>query len=593
MFLANKFTKLFSFENPVGIIGIFLLVFVVCFIVLLTIAIKTIKLNNVIKELIYNVHILHNSPIKLFLRNSIKALATKPQFEKRVKVWSYWIYRTYTVVFNNLVDQLNELLQNKKPFSIKGKNYTSFVDLNKKFEKLTVQVDVVCGEMIDFTQEETLLRNYIIYLKIFFDSLKEECIVFAINQRGIKIKKMEYAIKKTQEKFHQYYEYLKSAKFELALNLTSEINEYMGYIMDLLDKMPNLLSILNKVIPDKIQRLRKLYLIDPDRDDVKYAYQRISELSFYVQEQSILIMQMLSKLQFISAEKEIINILQRIDNVEHSIENGDRLRIFLIHNLGKLDDIFKTFGQAELIVEKQHLQTYGYDQENITNKNELQILKTRWNSTETKGYKMVSEFYKDPYGLTESQLVQFKNTTTEVFSDLIECCESLVKISQQLANEKNLKAKLIKNTAFMRSVLAQYIIKIKQNQTRIPELIDFSPELLGIKNKLDKYNQTFLDSIDKDQTKLEAEVQNMQLIKEEGIRLMTKIDDNILLDQVCQKLIINLEKNQIKNHALDEASETLESLYKNRKLSAVVSEWTQIMGTLRNKKAVKQPQIDR
>ncbi|ARU91177.1 hypothetical protein SCLARK_00463 [Spiroplasma clarkii] len=162
--------------------------------------------------------------------------------------------------------------------------------------------------------------------------------------------------------------------------------------MDLLDKMPNLLSILNKLIPDKIQKLRKNYLIESNQEDIKYAFERISELSFYAQEQSILIMQMLSKLQFITAEQQIIEVLKEINSVEDALENGDKLRDFFETNLPVLD---KSIGEVTVVIEKLEKlfnEANKFDKTTLTQPQQLLTLKENWEKTAILGRKVCEIF---------------------------------------------------------------------------------------------------------------------------------------------------------------------------------------------------------
>ncbi|ARU91176.1 hypothetical protein SCLARK_00462 [Spiroplasma clarkii] len=197
MLYTRKISDIFTEPNPIALVSLGLFVLALCLFVYFIIkASRIIKLNKYVKSIILDIHVVYNSPIKLMLRQSIKGLATKPQFEKKVRVWNFWIYRTYTIVYNNLVTRFTDLLDTTKPFSVTAKNLKGYKNLAIKFEILKKEIEIIYLEMFDFSQEEMLLRDYIIFLKSSFDDLKEESFIFVVQQKGIQLQKMEEALKK-------------------------------------------------------------------------------------------------------------------------------------------------------------------------------------------------------------------------------------------------------------------------------------------------------------------------------------------------------------------------------------------------------------
>ena len=164
------------------------------------------------------------------------------------------IYETDDKFVESLIRQLNSLLSNKQYKSIKNT-----IEETKKaldiFEEKTNQLDADLYELIKLEEDS---RQMIYKLKEKYRLVKQS---YYSNANDLELASISFnrVFDKLDTEFVQLDEHIESAEYDETENLVPEVTNVINALFKIIETLPNLCSLVQQVIPAKIEDVNNLY----------------------------------------------------------------------------------------------------------------------------------------------------------------------------------------------------------------------------------------------------------------------------------------------------------------------------------------------
>lgn len=275
--------------------------------------------------------------LEIISRTNLLYVDKHEQFSRRFKE----IYENDDKFAESMLRQLNALINNKQYKNIK----TVINDAKKAMKIFEDKVNSIDGDLYSLIKPEEDSRQSILKLKENYRRVKQ---TFYANSSDLDLvsSSINQVFDKLDQMFVDFETHIESAEYDEAQSLLPTIGKVVSALESALSQLPNLCILVNSVIPDKINELKKNY------DQVEALGLPLYNLAF-----SVRVGEWKSDLEIIRkrlVKLELNNIMESLDALQSQIEEvqeqldqeqADK-KYFEDHNneiYNKVIDLEKTF----------------------------------------------------------------------------------------------------------------------------------------------------------------------------------------------------------------------------------------------------------
>ncbi len=399
---------------------------VVIFIVVLLIVLKVNrvkKLRRQIKELERQRNLIVSTPIMSEL-SKIEVIMKNEKLEDKYEEWQNRYDNIKNEKFSKITDMLinaDELVDTKK--YKEAKSY--LVDVEMEIYKLRVTTDNLLDEIREITMSEEKNRTIVTKLKAKFRDLQR---TLNQNQDAYKdsYKYIELQLENIEKKFQDFEETMENNEYNEVVSLVKVLDEMIAHISVVVEEMPDLILLTEKIIPERIKEVMDTYKTMQSK---KYPLEYL-KVEYNIEQINNKIADILSRARILNLEDsmfELKTFLDYLDNLLNDFENEKRSkRVF--------DELARTF--KEKIIKVNKIVTDIYNQlddikgmYNLTTDdlNDLDNVNKKiydTNNTFNNIIKSLKE-QKEPYSLLKEKMEELSNSFENVEVELNDCLKEL------------------------------------------------------------------------------------------------------------------------------------------------------------------------
>ncbi|WP_100254185.1 septation ring formation regulator EzrA [Spiroplasma clarkii] len=584
MIFAKNISQIFEKDGILAMFAIALfLICTIVFIFLVVYAAISEALSRTIRDIFNSIEVIEIHSIRKYFVNVERIANFNEEATDQVAVWRKRIKKIYDIKLIKLFKIFDDSLRDPKSLKLSKKNLNKFKTIKKYFKELENDAFELFNQLYSFMQEEHLYRNRIVSLKGTFDLLKDDCYALITQQTEIRLLIVDKTLRTVQILFDKFFTAIFCAEYEAAFDEAKNIDNRILFIVGCLDRTPNLFFQVKNVIPDKMNNVINHFLEIQSDFKNNVAQNKINELQGYVFTKSQVILQNLSNLKYISAKKDIEEVLENIDNVRTSIEFGDRLYNVLNTNVTYIENQLMFLETIQINIEKKFLAAFPPSKIISDEVKHMEKAKQDWKKIETEAYKVTNSFRKTTSTFSKEQLIEFKSRILKVIANLIAISKTFDKLNKHLTKKTTSIDKLVDDLTYCQSLITQCEVKIKNNANRVPELQNFLIKTGQLSESAKKISTTDLVLAMQETLKAEDVKDKIKALNSEVENLITDINDAIFLDYISQELIVYLERYSAQSIEIQNAVANLENLYHNRELNQLIGFWIDVMSKINYK----------
>ncbi|WP_338964064.1 MULTISPECIES: septation ring formation regulator EzrA [unclassified Spiroplasma] len=442
-------------------------------------------------------------------------------------------------VFRKLY-QINKTTPKKMPKLSAQK----IIPLLKELTLLEEEARRLLDEINSQLQIELLQRDYILAHKKMFNSLLEDAVKLQMNV-SLDTKKINDFERNIEGMFDEFEDYLTAGNFAKTEQILSNITTSLTIFVEILDNIPQIKTLLTKVVPNKLSLLKDKYVLfnkdENSRDVLKYSF---DELTKSIDETKILISKYMDNLQYKKATKKTIEIINHISDFDQTIEHQKAIIAcfkkyykVVMEYINKIERSFNVISrQIEALRSSSTLTEYeeGVYREAMGKTKELTHDTNRLVLEINRNGRDYIVFNKELVRLLENAVV------TQ------EALENVVKIIEK----RNFAETEIRKTIhLLEVVLLQAEVRLNQLQYR-KLLTKYEKSINDYRTALEKVKQLSFDV--NNRYEVDEVTGKLNRLKIEVLKLFEKIKNNILLDLLAQETLVYAQKYILTNDDVDD-----------------------------------------
>lgn len=576
MILAKKIDEIFQTNGVIAIVAIVIfLLSLISFALLIFFATINSKITASIQKSFDAIDTISILSIRRYFLNVERIGNLGDNNLEKITFWRKKIEKLYKIDLVRACLNFDNALLDKKTLRPTATNLKLYKRLNRVFQKIEDNAFETFKEIFNFLREEHLFRTRITFLKQNFDKLKDDCNALKISNPTINSGDLNGVLRVFQQNFSDYFDHIYSADYLSAIKEDLEINNRILYLLNLLDKTPDLFAKIKSVIPEKIRSIQSKFSFSTNPTIMA----KIKQLGQYVATQSATIEANLKRLKYILASGQVEDLLNNIKIFTDSIEFSDQLTALLTDNLDFLEEQIDYLDRIQIITEKQYATVFLPSKIISEEVREMEIFKQEWKRTENFAYKIINEFSQETVH-TQEKLLWFKSQFMKIIDRLIEATETLNKQNKLLSKKTTSVEKVTDKLVYSQSLITQCEIKIKKHQNQVPELKNFYPNVKELNNMAKALLEQKFQDDGQDTTNINQMNDKIAQLNDKIEELIININDALFLDYISQELIIYLERFVVKVPDVEKVIINLESLYHNRELNQLVGYWISVMTSI-------------
>ena len=354
--------------------------------------------------------------IDVILKND-KLAIKKDEWDKRYK----YIKEDRFKAITDMIIEAENLIETKQYKEAK----TYILNLEMEIYKLRVSTDNLLDEIREITMSEERNRSIITKLKYKYRELERK---LTSNKDAYKdaYKYIELQLENIEKKFLDFEEIMENNEYTEVSNLVKVIDDMIAHIGTIIEELPDLLLLTDKIIPERIKEVNDVYL-----KMIEKGY----PLSFLKLEYNITqienkIKEILDRVRILNIEDsmfELKTFLDYLDNVLNDLDLEKTSR-------RKFDELAKEFKEKILKVNK--IVTDIYNQlEDIKSMYDLQeedlddledVNKRIYETNKEYNAIMIAlKEKKEPYSVLKERLTKLSNKFEYIEEDLSTSLKSL------------------------------------------------------------------------------------------------------------------------------------------------------------------------
>ncbi|WP_425379711.1 septation ring formation regulator EzrA [Spiroplasma endosymbiont of Stenodema calcarata] len=512
-----------------------------------TIEIKILRKFDVLKRL----------PLKHKIFRVSEIARYNNRYAKDLLVWRTKYEIIYEKKLISCLEVFQKLYQINKatPQKMPKLSVQKIIPLLKEVTLLEEEARRLLEEINSQLQIELLQRDYILAHKKMFNSLREDAIKLQMNV-SLDTKKITDFERNIEAMFDEFEDYLTAGNFDKTEQILSNIITSLTIFVEILDNIPQIKTLLTKVVPNKLSLLKDKYVLfnkdENSRDVLKYSF---DELTHSIDETKILISKYIDNLQYKKASKKAIEIINQISDFNQTIEHQKgiiscfkKYYKVVIEYINKIERSFNVISrQIEVLRSSSTLAEYeesiyreamGRTKELTHDTNRL-VLEINRNGRD------FIEFNKELVRLLENAVV------------VQEALENVVKIIEK----RNFAETEIRKTIhLLEVVLLQAEVRLNQLQYK-KLLTKYEKPIMDYRKSLEQVKQLSFD-VD-NRYEVDEATGKLNRLKTEVLKLFEKIKNNILLDLLAQETLVYAQKYILTNDDVDDQLRNAQIAYRN------------------------------
>ncbi|AXF96756.1 septation ring formation regulator EzrA [Spiroplasma phoeniceum] len=453
-------------------------------------------------------------------------------------------------VFRKLY-QINKTTSKKMPKVAVQK----IIPLLKELTLLEKEARRLLDEINSQLRIELLQRDYILAHKKMFNSLLEDAVKLQMNV-SLDSKKISDFERNIESMFDEFEDYLTAGDFVKTEQILSNITTSLTIFVEILDNIPQIKTLLTKVVPNKLSLLKDKYVLfnkdESSRDLLKYSF---DELTQKIDENKILISKYIDNLQYKKATKKTIEIINQISDFDQSIEHQKAII-----------SCFKKYYQVVM--------DYINKIERSFNAISRQIESLRSSSTLTAHEEGI---YREAMGKTKDLMhdtnrlvleinrngrdyVNFNQELVHLLENAVVTQEALENVVKIIEKSNFAETEIRKTIHLLEVVLLQAEVRLNQLQYK-KLLTKYEKAISDYRQSLEKIKRISFDV--NNPSEVDEVTGKLNCLKTEVLKLFEKIKNNILLDLLSQETLVYAQKFILPNDDVDDQLRNAQIAYRD------------------------------
>lgn len=429
------------------------------------------------------------------------------------------------------------------------------VPLLKELTLLEEESHRLLDEINSQLRIELLQRDYILAYKKMFNSLLEDAVKLQMNV-SLDSKKISDFERNIESMFDEFEYYLTAGDFVKTEQILSNITTSLTIFVEILDNIPQIKTLLTKVVPNKLSLLKDKYvLFNKDESShylLKYSF---DELTKKIDETKILISKYIDNLQYKKATNKTIEIINQISDFDQSIEHQKAIIScfkkyykVVMDYINKIERSFNAISrQIEALRSSSTLTAHeeGIYREAMGKTNNLRHDTNRLVLKINRNCRDYVNFNQELVHLLENSVVTQK------------ALENVVKIIEK----RNFAETEIRKTIhLLEVVLLQAEVRLNQLQYK-KLLTKYEKEISYYRQSLERIKQISFDV--NNNSEVDEVTGKLNRLKTEVLKLFEKIKNNILLDLLSQETLVYAQKFILTNDDVDDQLRNAQIAYRD------------------------------
>lgn len=470
-------------KNTIYIISIIALVLaiIIFFIILRLSSLK--KLRTKARELEKQRNLIVSTPIMSEL-SKIEVILKNEKLEEKLEQWKkrYEIIKgeKYDAITDKLLE-LDGLIEDKDIKESKEKA----VELEMEIYKLRVITDNLLDEIREVTMSEERNRAIVTKLKSRYRDLER---TFNNNSNAYQeiYQNIELQFENIEKKFQDFEEVMENNEYDEVVKVVKVLDEMIAHIGVVVEETPDLILLINKIIPTRIKEIREIYNKMLSKgyplDYLKVEY-NISEIENKTKEAY-------DRIKILNLEDsmfELKTFLSYLDNLMTDFDNEKRSRKIF-------DETAKTFKYkiekvnkivADIYAQLDDIKSmYNLNQDDL---NDLETVNKNLFDANNEFNTMIKDLKskKEPYSKLKDKILNLSINFEHIEDDLNECLKSLGSMHDDEIRAREQLEEITELLKKCRSKIRNYKLPIISNNYFV-ELSEANDSIYEIVKELEK-----------------------------------------------------------------------------------------------------------
>ena len=354
--------------------------------------------------------------IDVILKND-KLAIKKNEWDKRYK----YIKEDRFKAITDMIVEAENLIESKRYKEAK----TYILNLEMEIYKLRVSTDNLLDEIREITMSEERNRSIITKLKYKYRELERK---LTTNKEAYKeaYKYIELQLENIEKKFLDFEEIMENNEYTEVSNLVKVIDDMIAHIATIIEELPDLLLLTDKIIPERIKEVNDVYL-----KMIEKGYPLgFLKLEYNITQIENKIKEILDRVRILNIEDSMFELKTFLDYLDNVLNDLDLEKA----SKRKFDELAKEF--KEKIIKVNKIVTDIYNQlEDIKNMYDLQeedldeledVNKRVYETNKEYNSIMVAlKEKKEPYSVLKEKLTKLSNRFEYIEEDLSTSLKSL------------------------------------------------------------------------------------------------------------------------------------------------------------------------
>ncbi len=470
-------------KNTIYIISIIALVLaiIIFFIILRLSSLK--KLRTKARELEKQRNLIVSTPIMSEL-SKIEVILKNEKLEEKLEQWKkrYEIIKgeKYDAITDKLLE-LDGLIEDKDIKESKEKA----VELEMEIYKLRVITDNLLDEIREVTMSEERNRAIVTKLKSRYRDLER---TFNNNSNAYQeiYQNIELQFENIEKKFQDFEEVMENNEYDEVVKVVKVLDEMIAHIGVVVEETPDLILLINKIIPTRIKEIREIYNKMLSKgyplDYLKVEY-NTSEIENKTKEAY-------DRIKILNLEDsmfELKTFLSYLDNLMTDFDNEKRSRKIF-------DETAKTFKYkiekvnkivADIYAQLDDIKSmYNLNQDDL---NDLETVNKNLFDANNEFNTMIKDLKskKEPYSKLKDKILNLSINFEHIEDDLNECLKSLGSMHDDEIRAREQLEEITELLKKCRSKIRNYKLPIISNNYFV-ELSEANDSIYEIVKELEK-----------------------------------------------------------------------------------------------------------
>ncbi len=470
-------------KNTIYIISIIALVLaiIIFFIILRLSSLK--KLRTKARELEKQRNLIVSTPIMSEL-SKIEVILKNEKLEEKLEQWKkrYEIIKgeKYDAITDKLLE-LDGLIEDKDIKESKEKA----VELEMEIYKLRVITDNLLDEIREVTMSEERNRAIVTKLKSRYRDLER---TFNNNSNAYQeiYQNIELQFENIEKKFQDFEEVMENNEYDEVVKVVKVLDEMIAHIGVVVEETPDLILLINKIIPTRIKEIREIYNKMLSKgyplDYLKVEY-NTSEIENKTKEAY-------DRIKILNLEDsmfELKTFLSYLDNLMTDFDNEKRSRKIF-------DETAKTFKYkiekvnkivADIYAQLDDIKSmYNLNQDDL---NDLETVNKNLFDANNEFNTMIKDLKskKEPYSKLKDRILNLSINFEHIEDDLNECLKSLGSMHDDEIRAREQLEEITELLKKCRSKIRNYKLPIISNNYFV-ELSEANDSIYEIVKELEK-----------------------------------------------------------------------------------------------------------